>query len=245
VPTWPGEEAFAGERLHSSRYTTGERFRGRRVLVVGLGNSGGEIAIDLWEHGVRPVLAVRGAVSIIPRELLRVPILALAIPLSRLPGWLADALTAPVLRLVCGDTRRLGLAKPPHGPFVQIARRARIPLIDVGTIRLIREGHVAVRPGIERFTRTGVVFTDGTAEDVDAVILATGFRPAFETFLESAAAILDEDGRPRRTGPQPELPGLYLCGFYVSPTGMLREIAVEARAIARDIVPRRSAVASA
>jgi hypothetical protein len=89
------------------------------------------------------MLAVRCAVNVIPRDLLGVPILAIAIPLGRLPG-------------------------PPYGPFVQIERRARIPLIDVGTIRLTREGHIALLPGIERFTRTGVVFTDGSVADVAA-----------------------------------------------------------------------------
>ncbi|MGH2405164.1 MAG: flavin-containing monooxygenase [bacterium] len=235
IPTWPGQDLFEGEVLHSSRYTSGARFRGKRVLVVGLGNSGGEIAIDLWEHGGRPALAVRGPVNIIPRDLLGIPILAIAIPLTRLPGALADTLTSPVLRLLFGDRERLGLEKPPDGPFAQIRRRGRIPLIDVGTVGLIRQGHVDVRPRVERFSRTGVVFVGGAEERFDAVILATGFRPAFHTFLEEASAVTDGIGNPRCSGRETELRGLYFCGFHVSPTGMLREIALEARAIAHDI----------
>ena len=71
--------------LHSDEYTNGEPFRGRRVLVVGFGNSGGEIAIDLCEHGAHTSLAVRGAVNVIPRELFGIPILAIGILQSRLP----------------------------------------------------------------------------------------------------------------------------------------------------------------
>lgn len=242
VPTWPGQALFEGETLHSSAYTHGGRFRGRRVLVVGTGNSGGEIAIDLWEHGAQPSLAVRSAVNVIPRSLLGIPILAIAIPLRRLPATLADMLTGPVLRLLFGDVQRLGLGKPPYGAFVQIGRHAKIPLIDVGTIGLIRQRHIAVRSGIERFTRTGVVFSGGGEERFDAVILATGFEPAFSTFLERASAVTDEAGHPRHSGRETELSGLYFCGFYVSPTGMLREIGIEAQAIARDIAHKRASM---
>jgi cation diffusion facilitator CzcD-associated flavoprotein CzcO len=72
-PTWPGLDRFRGEVLHSSRYRNGAAWKGRRVLVVGLGNSGGEIAIDLHEHGASPTIAVRSPVSVIPRELLASP----------------------------------------------------------------------------------------------------------------------------------------------------------------------------
>lgn len=233
VPSWPGQELFGGQIVHSSAYRTGGPYRGKTVLVVGFGNSGGEIAIDLWEHGARVTLAVRSPVNIIPRDLLGMPILAIAIPLNRLPPRLADVITAPTLRLVFGSLTRLGLQKPPYGPFAQIRLKARIPLIDVGTVDLIRRGHVQVRPEIERFTRDGVVFAGGEEARFDAVILATGYRPAL-AFLHEASAVLDTHGNPVASGRE-VLPGLYLCGFYVSPTGMLREIAMEAKSIAREI----------
>lgn len=233
VPSWPGQELFGGEIVHSSAYRTGGPYRGKTVLVVGFGNSGGEIAIDLWEHGARVALAVRSPINIIPRDLLGMPILAIAIPLNRLPPRLADMLTAPTLRLVFGNLTRLGLRKPPYGPFAQIRLRARVPLIDVGTVDLIRKRHVQVRPEIERFTRDGVVFAGGEEARFDAVILATGFRPAL-AFLDEASAGLDTHDNPVARGRE-VLPGLYLCGFYVSPTGMLREIAMEAKSIACEI----------
>jgi len=231
-PAWPGQDLFRGPIQHSAEYRHGEPFRGQRVLVVGFGNSGGEIALDLWEHGARPALAIRGPVNVVPRELLGVPILALTIALSRLPPPVADAVSAPVLRLALGDLTRLGLHAPPHGPLAQIRRRARIPLIDVGTLALIRRGQVPVYPGLARFTAEGVVFTDGSQAAFDAVILATGYRPAVHAFLPEAAAVCGPDGAPLTSGRASALPGLYFCGFHVAATGMLREIGLEARRLA-------------
>ena len=239
LPTWPGQASFRGALLHSSQYRDGERFKNQKVLVVGFGNSGGEIAIDLWEHGAQPSLAVRGPVNVIPRELFGIPILAIGIAQRWLPPRLADALNAPILRAVMGDLTRYGLRQPPRGPLSQIRREARIPLIDVGTIGLIKRGQIAVRPGIESFTEEGVTFTDGQQGKFDAVILATGYRPRVNAFLEGASDALDEHGTPSSSGCEASLPGLYFCGYYVSPTGMLREIALEAQRISAAIARTR------
>ncbi len=234
-PNWPGQDSFAGTILHSSQYRNGEPFRGQPVLVVGFGNSGGEIAIDLWEHGAQPDLAVRSAVNVIPRELFGIPILAIAILESKFPPRFADALNAAILRAVIGDLRRYGLRPLPQGPMTQIQQDVRIPLIDVGTLHLIEQGHVAVRPGIERFTKNGVVFTDGQEQRYDAAILATGYRPRVDAFLQGASQAHDENGRPLSSGRESAIRGLYFCGYFVAPTGMLREIALEARRIAAAI----------
>jgi indole-3-pyruvate monooxygenase len=238
VPDWPGRTGFRGSLLHSSEYRTGEAFRGQAVLVVGLGNSGGEIAIDLWEHGARPSLSVRGPVSVLPRELLGVPIVAVAIAESILPPRVADALNAPILRAVFGDLSRYGLRMEPSGPVTQIRNRARIPLIDVGTIGLIKEGKVAVRPGIERFTADGVTFAGGAHERFDAVIMATGYQPRVDAFLSDPSSSCDKTGAPLCSGRE-AASGLYYCGYHVPPTGMLREIAREAWRIGRAIARRR------
>lgn len=234
-PRWPGEESFPAPVLHSSEYRSGREFSGLRVLVVGLGNSGGEIALDLSEHGASPDVSVRSPVNILPREILGIPILALAIPLSLLPPRLADALSAPVLRLAVGSCEELGLRKSPKGPFRQIREDGRIPLIDVGTVELLREGGAGVRPGVAGFDRERVRFDDGSAAAYDAVVAATGFRPSFRRFLEGAEEVTDGDGIPRRSGEATSLPGLWFCGFHLSPTGMLRQIGLEARRIAREI----------
>jgi len=237
IPRWPGQDSYRGKIFHSSEYKNGAPYRDRAVLVVGFGNSGGEISIDLHEHGAKPCLAVRGPINVIPRDLFGVPIIAVAKAMRRLPNRLADMLTSPVVRGFFGDLRSLGLMPARYGPFAQVDRMALVPIIDVGTIELIRQGHIKICPGIERFTESGVVFTDGSELDFDAVVLATGFRPAVSSFLIDSPE-LDSSGVPRRTGREAESPGLFFCGFYIAPTGMFREIAREAKRIARAIAKK-------
>ena len=230
-PTWPGMEGYQGALLHSSEYRTGERFRGQDVLVVGFGNSGGEIAIDLFENAARPSLVVRGTVNLLPRELLGLPILTWALALSPLPPKVADALAAPLLRMAFGNLSRLGLKKAPVGPLTELGTRGRVPLIDVGTVELIRKKNIRVRPGIAGFTRSGVRFEDGTEESYQAVVLATGYQQQLGRVLRNLDGVIDGAGKAVTSGRETAVPNLYLCGFYVAPTGMLREAGIEARRV--------------
>jgi cation diffusion facilitator CzcD-associated flavoprotein CzcO len=233
-PIWPGEEHCKATILHSAQYATGAAYRGQRVLVVGFGNSAGEIAIDLVEQGAEVTISVRDAVNVIPRDLFGLPILSVGIAMSALAPKVADAMSAPLIRWALGDIRKLGLRKLPYGPIEQIRTTRRIPLLDIGTLALIRSGKLEVAPGVERFTQDGVVFSDGRTQPFDTVVLATGYRPELETFLRSAGDVLGDDGVPRKSGAV-TLHGLYFCGFHVAPTGMLREIGIEARRIAAAI----------
>jgi indole-3-pyruvate monooxygenase len=226
IPDWPGLARFRGSILHSSEYRLAERFQNQDVLVVGLGNSGGEIAIDLFEHGARVAVAVRGSVNIVPRDIFGVPVLSLAIALSPLPSALADALAAPLIRLALGNTERLGLRPAQIGPVQQIRTRGQIPLVDIGTVDLIRRGHVQLLGGIRELTADAVVFDDGRPRRFDALVLATGFRPGLERFLEP--------------GVSASAPGLHFCGFKVTPIGMFREIGIEAERIASRVALERS-----
>jgi len=113
LPSFAGREAFRGEVLHSAGYRNGEAWRGRRVLVIGIGNSGGEIALDLLEHGAAPALAVRGAVNVIPRDVLGIPVLAVGALLRVLPPWLGDLLGRPLIRLGTGNVEALACAGSP------------------------------------------------------------------------------------------------------------------------------------
>jgi len=240
IPEWPGLKSFPGKVLHSSEYKNGSEFKGKNVLVVGFGNSGGEIAVDLFEHSAKPGIAVRSAVNVIPRELAGIPILSIGIVQNSWPAWVADAVNAPILRMVIGDITKYGLRKLPYGPATQISQDKRIPLIDVGTMKLIREGHVKVYPGVEDVSENRIQFEGGKEAEFDAMILATGYRPRVNDFLKDAESAFDEEGTPTSTGKESSIPGLYFCGYYVSPTGMLREIAIEAKKISAAITAKSS-----
>jgi len=235
MPAWKGMETFKGQMLHSAEYRNGSSFKGKNVLVVGFGNSGGEIAMDLHEHGAKPSLAVRNAVNVIPRELAGIPILSIGIVQNKLPAWLADAINAPILRAVIGDITKYGLRQLPYGPATQIQQDRHIPLIDIGTMKLIRARHITVYSGVEEFSGSRIRFEGGKEAEFDAVVLATGYRPAVSDFLEEASSALDGDGVPLSSGGESTIPGLYFCGYFVSPTGMLREIGLEAKRISDSI----------
>lgn len=105
-PSWRGLETYSGALIHSSEYRNPEQYAGKRVLVVGFGNSGGEIALDLANAGIDVALAVRSPVQIIPRDLLGFPILSWVILYRHLPARLVDIVNAPVLRLAVGQSRK-------------------------------------------------------------------------------------------------------------------------------------------
>ncbi|GAC1404622.1 MAG: NAD(P)/FAD-dependent oxidoreductase [Chloroflexota bacterium] len=236
LPQWPHMSSFSGTILHSSSYRNGLPFAGKRVLVVGLGNSGGEICIDLVEHGAFPSLAVRGGVNIVPRDPFGIPIQVLSILTGSLSPKLTDALMRPVWRHLVGDLRPYGLAPSDRGPLEEVAARGRIPVIDVGTVSVIRDGRLRAFGNVARFEAGGVVFEDGRTELFDAVILATGYRCGLESFLVDAAGVTDGRGYPLVSGGRTSLPGLYFCGFRNVATGLLRQISREARQISREIV---------
>ncbi len=238
-PSWPGFETFGGEALHSSGYRNPERFRGRRVLVVGLGNSGGEIALDLAEAGVNVAVSVRGPVSLLPRDLLGLPIQVWTIAQQRLPTGVVDTLNAPAIRLAMGSIEKLGLKRSAKGPRRMVEEDGRIPLLDVGTVAMIRAGRIAVRPDIAALSRDAIRFADGRTEPFDAVILATGFRPDLRALLPDAVGVLNAEGRPLASGRRTSAPGLFFCGAIASATGQLRELGIEARRIADAVAEDR------
>lgn len=235
VPRWPGQETFPGPIVHTYDYTSGDRFRGQRVLVVGFGNSGAEIALDLVEQGARPAVAVRSKVNVIPRDLFGIPILVFSLLWKPFPARFADAMNALTLRLATGSLSNLGLSKRRDGPFEQIDEARRIPVLDVGTLARIRSGEIDVRKNVASFDGATVRFADGKRERFDAIVLATGFTTGLATMFPNEPEVLDDQGRPRINGRESAVPGLFFCGYDVSRGGVLREIGIEARHIARSI----------
>lgn len=236
-PTWPGMDRFRGAILHSSEYKTGAAWKGRRALVVGVGNSGAEIALDLWEHGAHTDVCVRSPVHVVPRDLFGVPAQISGLMFSRLPPKVADRISLALLDRAVGDLSPWGFRRPAIGPISQVIERGRVPLIDVGTIEMIKQGKIGVVPGIDRFTASGVVLSDGREREYDLVLLATGYRAALEDLLEGAGDLVDDRGYPRVHGAE-AAPGLYFVGFRNPPTGQLRDIALEAARVAADVKRR-------
>lgn len=235
VPSWPGLEAFGGPILHSAAYANGEAFRGKRVLVVGFGNSGSEITLDLHEHGARPVACIRGEVGILPREFMGVPIFRWIDPVARLSPWLAGFAAGILMEATLNAPRNDGRRRAAERLFRRARGRVHTPIIDVGTLELIQQGRVELRPGVRRFVAGGALFTDGSKEEFDAVVLATGYRPGLRSLFHDSLKVMEVDGVPFVKDSSGPVSGLYFCGFRPSPEGMLRAIGREAKSIARAI----------
>ncbi|WP_165352831.1 NAD(P)/FAD-dependent oxidoreductase [Loktanella sp. IMCC34160] len=235
-PPLPGIDGFPGPALHSSDYRNADGFAGKRVLVVGFGNSAGDIAVDLAEGGASVEMSVRGPVNILPKELFGIPITSFGILRKIFPYTVADALTQPVVRMKIGRPSDYGLQDPPKGPLSQIIEEGKIPLIDMGTLAAIKAGHIGVRPGITGIDGGRVTFADGSAQDYDAILLATGYRQDLRPILGALPEALDFDGRPLVSGGPSGLPGLWFCSYHVSPSGQLAQMGIEAQDIADAIL---------
>ena len=232
-----GMESFPGKIIHSSRFKNALEFRGQKVLVVGFGNSACEIAINLYEQGASPALSVRSAVNVLPRDILGIPVLQLGLLMSALPPRFADKLNAPLIRLIVGDIKKLGLRKLPYGPLEQIQKDQSVPLLDIGTLKLIREGHCVVYDDIDRIENETVFFKSGKKNEFDAIIAAIGYHKGFaQDLLKIDKSRFDD----LRVSADKQIyfgkDGLYFCGFYVSPTGQIREIGKDAQKITKSIV---------
>jgi indole-3-pyruvate monooxygenase len=231
-----GMESFPGKILHSCRFKNGQEFKDQKVLVVGFGNSACEIAINLYEQGASPSLSVRSAVNVLPRDILGIPVLQLGLLMSVLPPKLADKLNAPLIRLLTGDITKLGLRKLPYGPLEQMQKDQSVPLLDIGTLKLIREKHCVVYDDIDHVENKTVFFKSGRRDEFDAIVAAIGYHKGFQQNLLQVGKNRFEDlnvcvDKQKYFGKD----GLYFCGFYVSPTGQIREISLDAQKIAKSI----------
>lgn len=237
LPAWAGRERFTGELLHSSAYRNPTPYRGKEILVVGGGNSGAEIAVDLVEGGAgRVLLAIRTAPQIVPRQVLGVPAQVVGMGIRRLPAAVGDRIVAGFQHVFVGDLSRFGMPKAEQGFSSDFLRRNAIPILDVGLIELLKRHAVDIVPGVEALTENEVVLTDGSRVSPEVVIAATGYRRELEPLL-GALDVLEPGGSPSVEGAHthPRAPGLYFIGFTNALSGNLREFGIEARAIARAV----------
>lgn len=236
LPEWPGREEFRGELIHSSQYRNPRPYRGKDVLVVGTGNSGAEIVVDLVEGGARRVsLSVRTPPNILPRRIVGVPTQVVGLLMRHLPVPVVDAVARVTQRVVVGDLSPSGMPPPPRGVYRRLVEDDLIPILDVGLIPLPRARRVRVVPAVEALDGEAVLLADGTRVRPDAVIASTGFRRGLEP-LVGHLGILGRHGRPAVHGPvaSPGAPGLYFIGYTNPISGNLREFGIDARRIARE-----------
>lgn len=236
-PIFEGEEKFQGRIMHSRIYKNVDPFHDQRVLVVGMGNTGAEIALDLSEHGIETYLSVRSEVNIVPRDTFAGPTQLTALRLAKLPTWLGDWLGTQLRRVMVGDLSHYGIFTPKVPPAKQLRTTGKTPVIDIGTIKHIKAGKIKVLPGIDHFTKEGVAFTNGEKYALDTVILATGYSAKLDEFIPDASEVLDEHGWPKSYMGEGKHQGLYFLGYdnYV-PGGILGVIYRDSEKIANQIV---------
>jgi indole-3-pyruvate monooxygenase len=233
-----GMETFEGKILHSCEYKSGKEFKGQKVLVVGFGNSACEIAIDLYEEGSVPSMSVRSPVNVIPREILGLPVQEISILMMGLPPYMADIISRPLINWYIGDLAMLGLKKMPYGPIEEISRDGNTPVLDIGTIQHIRLGHIKIYDDIDHIEGSIIHFRDGKKENFKTIVACIGYYRDYAEIVEVEKDRFEDlrlkISKQKYFGKD----GLYFCGYWVSPTGQIREIAMDAKRIAKDIAKK-------
>jgi len=171
VPELPGADVYAGDLRHSVTFHDGVELRGKRVLVVGAGNSGVDIASDAARHAARAFLSVRRGYRFVPKHLFGLPTDAVLSGVLEPPRGvsLSGDRTRMVDALV-GDLTRLGLPAPDHDLLTSH------PIMNTQVLHYLAHGDLIAKPDVARLTATGAVFADGSEEQLDVILLATGYQ---------------------------------------------------------------------
>ena len=167
VPSFPG--SFSGELMHTSAYTSPAQLTGKRVLLIGAGNSGCDIAVDAVHHAASVDMSVRRGYYFVPRYLFGRP--SDTLNQGRpLPARIKQAVDSRVLRAFTGDPVRFGFPKPDHRIYESH------PIVNTQVLNHLGQGDLRIRADVDRFDGDTVRFRDGTADEYDLVLLATGYR---------------------------------------------------------------------
>jgi cation diffusion facilitator CzcD-associated flavoprotein CzcO len=202
IPTRPG--TFSGLQIHSKDYRNPSDFQGSRVLVVGAGNSGCDIAVEASRHFGRSLISMRRGYHFLPKTVLGIP--AAELDRAWLPLWAQRAFLGSMVRVIHGSNGRYGIPDPDHRLF------DRHPVVNSEMLHALRHGRVEYRPDIERFDGKTVVFVDGQRDEVDTIVWATGFAVSFP-FLDRDLFEW-ENGIPKRVFGMlpPAMANLYVFG---------------------------------
>lgn len=177
LPDVPG--TFTGTAMHAFDYRSPDLFRGKRVLVVGGGNSGCDIACDAARTAERSFISLRRGYHFIPKYVFGTPADVFAHRGPPLPAWLERRIFAGLVRLLVGDVTRFGLPRPDH------AILESHPILNTRLLDHLGHGDLEVRPDVTALEGRRIRFADGTDEEIDLVLWATGYRRVFP-FLDDA-----------------------------------------------------------
>ncbi|XP_073039118.1 probable indole-3-pyruvate monooxygenase YUCCA4 [Primulina eburnea] len=215
TPEIQGMDKFQGPVMHTSVYKSGSEFQNQRVLVVGCGNSGMEVSLDLCRHNAIPHMVVRNSVHILPREMFGISTFTIARALLKfLPLKLVDKFLLLVANFTLGNTDKLNLRRPKTGPLELKNATGKTPVLDVGALSQIKSCKITVMEGVKEITRDGARFVDGQEKEFDSIILATGYRSNVPCWLEGTD-FFTKDGIPKSPFPNgwKGENGLYAVGF--------------------------------
>lgn len=219
--------SFTGELLHSKDYRGPEPLAGKRVLVIGGGNSGVDMACDAGRFGRSCDISLKSGYWYLPKTFLGRPLTD--IPLWGLPIFLQRAILKSIVRLTIGDYRRYGLAKPDHKMF------ERHPAFGTDLLNAIRLGRVKPRPGIKSVAGKTVTFADGTSGEFDLVLAATGFNTTYPFLPDGLVNVKSNVVQVYGGAFPPGVRGLYIVGWAQARNGFGRLITPVSELYARMI----------
>ncbi len=239
LPKWKGQESFTGTIFHAKSYKNAQPFAGQQVLIIGFGNTGAEIALDLSQQGCKTYISIRSPIHIVPRDLNGRPVQLTGIQLAKIPFGIGDWIGNFIRGIYLGDLSKYGIKSPKLPPAKQIKITGKTPVIDIGTVKQIKAGKIKIMPDVDFFDKTGVVFKNGERKSFNTVILATGYTAQIANFLENTDGLLNKDQLPKQPISRAENQGLYFVGFdNYKLGGILGTIFTESKIVIEDIQER-------
>ena len=232
-PAFPGR--FDGTAIHSHHYKTADPFEGKRVLVVGIGNSAVDIAVDLARRAKSVHLSTRRSAWVMPKYLMGIPVDRWGAFFTRklkLPVRVSRSILQRLMFLTVGDQARFGLPRPKHPMWREHATLSQELLPYIG------HGWIRVKPDVRELQGRRVAFADGTSEPFDAIIYATGYKTTFPFFKPEVFEVRDNQvALYRRTLP-PHRPGLYFVGLLQPIGATIPLVEIQARWLAAVLAGR-------